>query len=62
MNDKKGSVKRYLGKIEVDMRDGRAIGAMVDGLTNAGFEVTTYPHEDKRGMFLGETMEIYEVH
>ncbi len=62
MEDKKGTVKRHLGRIEVDIRDGRAVGAMLDGLTSAGYEVVTYPNEDKHGMFLGETMDVYEIH
>lgn len=42
MNEDKtkgGVIKRHLGKAVVDIIDGRATGAMMDGLANAGYEV-----------------------
>lgn len=64
MNEDKtkgGVIKRHLGRAVVDVQDGRATGAMMDGLANAGYEVVTRPSFDKDGRFQGETMEIYEV-
>lgn len=61
MENKKGSYKRYAGKVRVESMDGRIINAMIGGLIEAGIEVISNPIINEEGRFLGEIMELYEI-
>lgn len=61
MEDKKGKIKRYAGRIEIDTRDGRVSDSAFNGLKEVGYEVVTQPIHDNQGMIIGEVAEIYWV-
>lgn len=61
MEDRKGQIKRYVGRIEVDTREGRVADSAFNGLREKGYEVITQPIHDNHGMIIGEVAEIYWV-
>lgn len=61
MEDRKGKIKRYVGRIEVDTREDRVADSAFNGLREKGYEVMTQPIYDNQGIIMGEVAEIYWV-
>lgn len=61
MENKKGTIKRHVGKIEIDSMDHRVMDSALNGIKEAGYEVVAFPMFDKEGRVVGEVAEIYWI-
>lgn len=61
MEKKKGTIKRYIGKIEIDTLDHIVMDSALKGVKEAGYEVVAFPTIDKEGRVTGEVADIYWI-
>lgn len=61
MEDKKGRVKRCIGKIETNIKDPGITDAAYSGLKEKGLEIVAHELLDDQGEYAGEVAEIYWV-
>ena len=61
LEKKKGTYKRYAGRITAEVTNGMVLSAIIDGLVESGIEIVSHPILDDEERFLGETMDLYEV-
>lgn len=60
METKKGSMKRYCGKIELG-RDYEMNKVIVDALIEKGYEVISDPIFNEQNFMISETIDIYRI-